>query len=506
MTLIACTPTGPCLDVYATNPSRTFLMPGGSIVGPSPQWGAGDDSSYTEQTCTFSGRFATKAQEMRASVLPVGTDVTTITGIRYRVRAECVGVDNAILVQALSGPADSTGDTDFTSGQGYVYSQPFWVEQGINTYDVESDWDPTDTAGLAFLAPGFYVYANPTRRRSTVNAPTVRIYEITLLIDTVGGTTHEIRLAQGYTEQHVGAPQRSTLAIDETGPEPFWQAVLNTPGSGNNVSYHTSSSTGLTDRSFTHLIDPHFPDSSGLENAASARIRIMAMSQSGYDQTLVWGLNSNEDDWWTIGGQWNLPGDGALHTLDVPIDPADPNIFWYGRFGSSSGDGTVGTYDVKALGAIANTTEVAGSSGDGIMYFDLMNQSRFDNDDKFIWVYAFQVFVTIEDAAPAAPIADFTWELDESGRMVHFDGTSSTSSVPIDTWLWDFNDTVLIPIDQPNGVPVLDHQFFALGPFEVTLTITAGGETVGVTKTVDLSPNAISGDYDNDRPAFSGAT
>lgn len=99
--------------------------------------------------------------------------------------------------------------------------------------------------------------------------------------------------------------------------------------------------------------------------------------------------------------------------------------------------------------------------------------------------------------------AEFTWELDESGRLVHFDASSSTGEVV--TYSWDFDEhyPVVLPPQVATGEQV-DHLFYSLGPFEVTLTVTdAEGVTASVTHEVDLTASVISGAYDNDRCAFS---
>lgn len=182
----------------------------------------------------------------------------------------------------------------------------------------------------------------------------------------------------------------------------------------------------------------------------------------------------------------------------VTLDHDIPSSTWEWRFGAprKSYDELVAIYGNGYLDRGSSYSEGEYLSVQAKMGFEYRYQPP-----AFRWVK------NLPRTTILAAAADFTWELDESGRLVHFDASSSAGGVaPIDTWEWDFHDTVRIPVAQPNGVPVLDHQFFALGPFEVTLTITAGGETSEVTKTVDLSSSAISGDYDNDRSAFSGAS
>lgn len=102
----------------------------------------------------------------------------------------------------------------------------------------------------------------------------------------------------------------------------------------------------------------------------------------------------------------------------------------------------------------------------------------------------------------AALTAAFTWDLDDSGRLVHFDASSSTGEITTYSWEFDEHYTVLPP-SQPTTGEQIDHLFYSLGPFEVTLTVSDGTATASVTHEVDLTAQSISGDYNNDRCAFS---
>lgn len=135
----------------------------------------------------------------------------------------------------------------------------------------------------------------------------------------------------------------------------------------------------------------------------------------------------------------------------------------------------------------------------------------FDSD--LIDVAYFQMFWgDVEVLSAGGVTADFTWAADESGRVVHFDASASMGDIAEYSWIW--NDQVQLPreLNQPILGEVVDHQFYSMGPFQVTLTVTssetANGDqiTAQITKEVDLAGSAISGDYDNDRCAFSGAS
>ncbi len=91
-----------------------------------------------------------------------------------------------------------------------------------------------------------------------------------------------------------------------------------------------------------------------------------------------------------------------------------------------------------------------------------------------------------------APTADFSFSPadPEPHRSVVFDGHPSTPGVghTIVSWVWGFGD-----FDQPNPGQgaIVSHQYFLLGSFTVTLTVTdEAGQSATTTKTVNVKPRA----------------
>lgn len=93
--------------------------------------------------------------------------------------------------------------------------------------------------------------------------------------------------------------------------------------------------------------------------------------------------------------------------------------------------------------------------------------------------------VSVGTTGPSAPVAKFTYSpttptanIDD----VNFNGADSTSSSPIDDYVWDFGDGVT----GTHGV-VARHRYTAVGTFVVRLTITdSAGRTATTTQTVTV--------------------
>jgi PKD repeat protein len=93
--------------------------------------------------------------------------------------------------------------------------------------------------------------------------------------------------------------------------------------------------------------------------------------------------------------------------------------------------------------------------------------------------------VSVGTTGPSAPVAKFTYSPTAPAANiddVNFNGADSTSSSPIDDYVWDFGDGVT----GTHGV-VARHRYTAVGTFVVRLTITdSAGRTATTTQTVTV--------------------
>lgn len=85
------------------------------------------------------------------------------------------------------------------------------------------------------------------------------------------------------------------------------------------------------DKARSTLLNP------GVSLSGTTGVRIHIRAKAPVAQRLNWTLMGMGGDYWTLGGFWNIPGDGAFHDLDLTIDPSDPNIYIDGpAFGNGS--------------------------------------------------------------------------------------------------------------------------------------------------------------------------
>ncbi|MGQ8365734.1 S8 family serine peptidase [Glaciecola sp. 1036] len=124
------------------------------------------------------------------------------------------------------------------------------------------------------------------------------------------------------------------------------------------------------------------------------------------------------------------------------------------------------------------------ATGDWVL--NVLDVYNGDNGTINTWGLA---ITGIGDVAPAAPMADFSFE--DDGLSVAFTNESTDVNNDLESYSWDFGDGTTSTEENPT------HIFPATGSYEVTLTATdAEGQTDSTTQTVSVSSSVIEVEVD----------